>query len=150
VIADRDAVPEATRNLETVRGVPLLFALLMGLMAIAVLTHVLWSATRTHRKDHAVLRALGFSHRQTRGVLRYEALVYVAVGLVVGVPAGAVIGRFAWRAYAENLGVVPAAVVPWREFAVAALGLLVLALLAAVVPAWRASHLRTADVLRRE
>ena len=53
-------LPDAVLNLELIGSVPAL-SLIMGLMAAAVLAHVLAVAARARRRDIAILQALGFS-----------------------------------------------------------------------------------------
>jgi ABC-type lipoprotein release transport system permease subunit len=55
-----------------------------------------------------------------------------------------------WLEYARSLHVVRAAVVPWVAVAVIVPAALVLANVAALVPAWRASRAVPAQVLRSE
>ena len=57
------------------------------------------------------------------------------VGIVIGVPLGVVIGQAVWRAFANNLGVIPISVVPiWLVGGLAA-DVLVVADLLAIGPA---------------
>jgi ABC-type antimicrobial peptide transport system permease subunit len=127
-----------------------LFAVLMGLMAAAVLGHVLVNATHERRRDLAVLRAFGFSRRQVVDTVGLQAAIYVVVALAVGVPVGLAVGRFVWRLYASFLGVVPDPVTPWSAFAAVATAALLVALLVASTPAWRAARRPPADALRAE
>ena len=50
--------------------------------------------------------------RQIVASVAWQATALVAVGIVVGVPLGIVLGREVWGAFANNLGVVPVSVVP--------------------------------------
>jgi ABC-type lipoprotein release transport system permease subunit len=137
-------------NLDQIGSVPLLFAVIMALMAAAVLAHVLTVASRARRRDIAVLRALGFSRRQVRRTIAWQSTIYAAGALAVGIPAGVALGRLAWRIYATNLGVVPEVVTPWAAMLVVAGAALVLAATVALVPAARVARSRPAVVLRAE
>jgi hypothetical protein len=66
------------------------------------------------------------------------------------VPAGTVVGRLIWQAFAANLGVVAMPVASARTFAVAALGTLILAKVLAAGPALVAARARPANLLRTE
>jgi hypothetical protein len=142
--------PDPLFKLEGIDSVPALFALLTTLMGAAVLAHVLLVGTRAHRRDLAVLRALGLSPGQTMRTVTWEAVLYVLVAAAVGTPLGIVAGRLAWRAYALGIDVVPEPVTPWAACAATATGALALAVLLALLPAWRAAHTRSAAVLRAD
>ena len=80
-------------NLEQIGSVPALFAVIMGLMAAAVLAHVLAVAARARRRDLAILRALGFSRGQTVRTIAWQSTIYAVGALVIGIPVGVVLGR---------------------------------------------------------
>ena len=137
-------------NLEQIGSVPALFAGIMGLMAAAVLAHVLVVAGRARRRDLAILRALGFSRGQTLRTIVWQAIVYAVGALAVGLPVGVVLGRLAWRVYSTNLGAVPEPVTPWAACVAVAVSTLVLAGVLAIAPGIRAVRARPGEVLRTE
>jgi putative ABC transport system permease protein len=145
-----ETVASPSLNLDQIGSVPMLFAAIMGVMAAAVLTHVLVVAGRARRRDLAILRALGFSRGQTLRTVMCESMVYAVGALAVGLPTGVVSGRLAWRVYAANLGAVPEPVTPWIACAAVAATTLVLAGALAIVPGVRARRARPGDVLRTE
>ena len=110
--AHRETLSEV-RDLGSVDRAPFGFALMMGLVAVAVLVNVLISAARAQRTDLAVLRTLGFDRRRVRATVVTEACTYVLVALAVAVPLGIVAGRVAWLTFADRLRVVPEAKIPW-------------------------------------
>ncbi len=137
-------------NIEQIESVPVLFACIMGLMALVVLAHVLAVAARTRRRDIAILRALGFSRGQTLRTVVWQSTIYAVVALAIGIPVGVVLGRFAWRTYAEHLGAVPEATIPFAACAIVAGATLVLAALLAILPALRLAGTRAGVELRTE
>jgi ABC-type lipoprotein release transport system permease subunit len=137
-------------NLEQIGSVPLLFAVIMAIMAAAVLAHVLTVAARARRRDLAVLRALGFSRSQILRTLTWQSSIYAVGALAIGVPVGVALGRAAWRVYATNLGAVPEVVVPWPALVVAAGAAIVLAATVALIPAASVARTRPGAVLRAE
>jgi len=141
---------EVGLNLDQIGSVPLLFAVIMSLMAAAVLAHVLTVAARARRGDLAVLRALGFSRGQILRTITWQSTIYAVGALAIGVPVGVALGRTTWRIYATNLGVVPEVVMPWSALLVVAVAALALAAVVAVIPALRITHTRPAAVLRAE
>ena len=105
---------------------------------------------RRRRHDLAVLRALGLTRRQSRGVLVTQATVLALVGLAFGVPLGIALGRTVWRVVADY---TPLFYVPpsasWALLLTVPLALLAANLLAAW-PGQQAARLRVGEILRAE
>ena len=136
-------------NLHRVRNVPLLGIAAAALMGIFVLVYVLAVSVRARTREHAVLRALGLPVRRLRRVLAWQGGV-LAVGIVViGIPAGLLLGAAVWSRVADSIGVRPDAVLnPWL-LVIAPIVLLV-AIGGSLVPARRAAHQQIGTVLRAE
>jgi ABC-type lipoprotein release transport system permease subunit len=66
------------------------------------------------------------------------------------VPLGIIVGRWLWILFARAIYAVPSPSVPVLDIAVIALGTLILANLAAVIPGRMAARTPTALVLRAE
>jgi hypothetical protein len=66
------------------------------------------------------------------------------------IPAGILCGRLAWRVFADQLGIVPAPVVPLPTLGVLVPAALALALAIAAVPGESAARARPAQILRSE
>ena len=79
----------------------------------------------------------------------WQTTTVALAGIVIGVPAGIVVGRLIWQAFAANLGVVAVPVVSARTFVVA-VGTLILAKVLAAGPALVATRARSASLLRTE
>jgi ABC-type antimicrobial peptide transport system permease subunit len=133
-----------------VKTLPRLLAAFLVLLGVGALGHVLATSARRRRHDFAVLRALGLSRTGSRVVLNAQGTVIGLVGLVLGIPAGIVLGRVAWGLVAES---VPLEVVQ----PVAVLATLILVPAALIVanglalwPGRRVARLRPAEVLRSE
>ena len=121
-----------------------------ALLACATVAHALVTTVRRRRHDLAVLRSIGFTRRQTRRAIAWQATLLAAVGIVVGVPLGIAAGRVAWRWLADDF---PIAYVP--PFALLAVLLvasvaIVLANALAAGPAHVAGRIRPAEALRVE
>jgi hypothetical protein len=125
-------------------------ALALGLTAGAMvcLLIALRQSVRARSKDLAVLAALGFTRRQRAATMMWHSTVIVAIGLVVGIPLGVIVGRQLWRAFAGRIDVVADTVTVWPTSALIALLALVLANLVASAPARAASRLNVATALR--
>jgi ABC-type lipoprotein release transport system permease subunit len=70
--------------------------------------------------------------------------------LVLGIPAGLVIGRSAWAIVARRLGIDDHIPVPWLAITLAVPAALVVANVIAAIPGRRAARIRPAAVLRSE
>jgi ABC-type antimicrobial peptide transport system permease subunit len=79
-----------------------------------------------------------------------QGSVFALIGLALGIPLGVVAGRWAWTAFAEQLGVPPSPVVPLVVVAIAVPATLLLAILAAALPGRAAARTHPALVLRTE
>jgi ABC-type antimicrobial peptide transport system permease subunit len=70
------------------------------------------------------------------------------VGIVVGVPLGVILGKTVWNAFADNLGVVPVAIVPVLLVVILAASVVVVANIIAIAPALVATRSKPVDLLR--
>jgi hypothetical protein len=144
------AEPTAVGELRQVRVLPVALGAFLVLLAIGAVGHALATAVRRRRHDVAVLRALGMTRRQSRGVVVTQATVLAVVGLLFGVPLGLALGRTLWRVVADYtpLDYVPPLAL-WALLLVGPLTLLLANLLAAR-PGHQAARLRIGHVLRAE
>ena len=83
-----------------------------GAVAVAALAHTLVTLTRRRRRDLAILKTLGFTRGQVLAAVAWQATIVAGIGLLVGLPLGVALGRWAWTLFAEDLGVVPEPVTP--------------------------------------
>ncbi|HZA74812.1 MAG TPA: FtsX-like permease family protein [Acidimicrobiales bacterium] len=143
-------LPDALYDVERVRTLPKMLAGLLGLLGLATLVHSLVSLVRTHRRDLAMLKTLGFTRSQVAATTAWQGTAFVAVALVVGVPLGIGGGRWVWQLVADQLGVVSAARVPLPGMLVVVPAALLVANLAAAIPGWLAARIRPAEALRTE
>ncbi len=130
---------------------PRMYAAVLGgfaLFALAIasvgLFGVLSYAVAQRSKEFGVRAALGARRSQLVAMVIRQGLVITVVGIVIGLAAAA----FAARALSAYLfGVQP---VDALSFAVVALGLLVVSLIACAVPALRAAHVDPLSAIRQE
>ncbi len=149
--ATADQRPGDITDYTGIRDTPLILAVVLALLAVGTLAHVLLTGVRRRRRDLAVLKALGFTRSQLRAVVAWQATALAAGALVIGVPAGIIVGRLTWAVFANAAGVAPQATIalPVVLIAVPAATLL-LANLIAAFPGRVAARLRPANVLRTE
>jgi len=96
-------------------SVPDLLAILMLLTSAGLLAYGVSFTLARSRGELAVVQAVGFDRRMLHRTARWVGLSQAAVVLAIAVPVGVVVGRGAWRRYAEGLGVEPVDQIPWAE-----------------------------------
>jgi ABC-type lipoprotein release transport system permease subunit len=138
------------QNLKPVRRFPLVLAALLGLAAVAFIAHTLVSSIRRRRRDLAVLKTLGFGRGQVSATVAWQATTFGSIALLLGIPIGLAAGRWAWTAYANQLGLFPESVMPGVQVMLVIPTTLLVANLVALVPGWLASRIRPAAALRTE
>jgi predicted lysophospholipase L1 biosynthesis ABC-type transport system permease subunit len=142
--------PREVQALSDVSGLPVLLGGVLALLAAAALAHTLISSVRRRRRDLAVLRTMGFVRRQVWLSVFWQTATLVALALAVGVPLGALLGRFAWNVFADDLGAISEPRIAWLPFLLVVPAAFVLAGLVAAVPAWLAGRTRPSVALRAE
>lgn len=143
-------LPANVDSLRTMLVLPLTLAAFFAMLAVATVAHALATTVRRRRSDLAVLRSIGFTRTDARLAVAVQATLLAVVGVVIGVPAGIVVGRLLWKQFANSYPVfyVPplalVAVLLAAPVAVAVSNLLALG------PARNATRVRPAEVLRSE
>jgi putative ABC transport system permease protein len=139
--------PEIT-NAGSIRTLPALVGALVGAATAVGFGSAMLFAARARRHDLAVLRTLGFSDRQLRRSLRVQSVLTAVLTCGLGTVCGVIVGRFAWRRFAAELGVVPNPHMPLAVAVSVVLGAALLGLVAAIVPGSYATRLPPASALR--
>jgi putative ABC transport system permease protein len=85
------------------------------------------------------------TRRQTRRMIRHEAVITALLGAALGIPVGLVLALLFDRALSD----VPF-VVPWGTLIVFIIAAIIVGLLAAIFPARRASKLNVLNALQYE
>ncbi|TMK22704.1 MAG: FtsX-like permease family protein [Actinobacteria bacterium] len=142
--------PSDVQNYERVRATPIALAAVLGLLALAAVAHVLGAAVRRRARDLAVLKTLGMIRRQVRSTVAWQASAVALVALSIGVPTGVAAGRWAWSAFATQLGTVAEPRVPAAVVAASIPLVLVACNVVAAFPGRRAAKTAPALVLRSE
>ena len=130
-----------------------ILALFYALLALTVVMAGLGIATATALSIHertrelGVLRALGMTRAQTRGLVRDESLITAAIGTMIGAVLGIVIAWLVTRALTAE-GVV--FTVPWLQLALVIVVGLAVGVLAAVPAAARAARLDILSAIAHE
>lgn len=123
----------------------LIYALLGLAIVIAILgiVNTLGLSVIERTRELGLLRAVGVSRRQLRRMIRLEAIAISMLGALLGMGAGLLFGIALQHSFADD-GIEYLAV-PATQLAVFVAIAVVVGIIAAVVPAWRAARL---DVLK--
>lgn len=133
-----------------VENLPLVLGATLGVVAALALVHTISSSVRRRRNDLAILKTLGFERRQLRAAVAWQASALAIASAAIAIPAGIALGRWTWQLLADQIGVVPKAVVPGVTVALVVPAAVVLANLFAAIPGGSAARLHPARVLRAE
>ena len=90
-------------------------------------------------RELGLLRAVGMVRKQTRRMIRWEAVIISAVGAILGTVLGVALGAIVVQAIPEDI--LSAFAIPWIRIGIMVFGASLAGILAAVFPAWRASRL---------
>jgi hypothetical protein len=126
--------PAQIVNYRSMGLTPLVLAVALAAGATAALGLTLVASVRRRRRELAILKAIGFTPGQLQWSVLWQAGIVAAVGIIVGVPLGVALGRWLWTLFADEIGAVPAPVVPLWSLTVASLIALALALGLSAVP----------------
>jgi len=124
--------------------VDVLLLIVTGLLGVAVLIaligvgNTLALSVVERRQESGLLRALGLTRGQLRGVLAWEAVLVAGVAAVLGVLIGSAYGLVGVAAALGEVGEVVVSI-PWLQVAGIVLVATVAGLLASVLPARRAA-----------
>lgn len=145
-----DRRPNEVNAYNQVAWTPLLLVSLLGALAVLAVVHTLVTFVRRRRRDIGVLKTLGFTQRQVSTTVVWQATTLVASALVLGIPTGVAAGRWIWKEFAGQLGVAADPLVPLAAVVLIGASALLVGNLVAIVPAWTAARLNTAQVLKTE
>jgi hypothetical protein len=142
--------PTSVIDLGKLRSLPFALGIFFGLLAAATVAHALVTTVRRRRRDLAVLRSLGFTRRQSRLAIAWQATLLAFGGVVVGVPLGVLFGQRSWRALANSFPLVYASPFAVVAVLIAVPVALIIANLLAAGPAHAATRISPARALRAE
>jgi putative ABC transport system permease protein len=121
---------------------------LSEIIAILGIVNTLALSVFERTRELGLLRIVGMSRRQLRRMVRLESVVIALIGAVVGIVLGLLWGwAFTRSLRDEGLSVFS---VPVPALAFFVLGSVVAGVVAAILPAWRASRLDVLDAIATE
>ncbi|WP_154605666.1 ABC transporter permease [Arthrobacter sp. AQ5-05] len=132
--------------------IDMLLLVVTGLLAVAVfialigVANTLSLSVLERTRENSLLRALGLTRGQLRGMLALEALLIAGVAAIIGSVLGTLYG---WAGAQSALGTFAevTAVIPWGQIIAVVAVAAVAGLLASVVPARRAARLSPVEGL---
>ncbi|MGW0520469.1 FtsX-like permease family protein [Crossiella sp. NPDC003009] len=144
----RITVPEDEKK-ELATALNTMSLVALGLVGMTVLVAVVGVAVTLslsvveRTQESGLLRAIGLSRGGLRAALAWEAVVFGACAAVVGLGLGGLYGGLA----VQSLELFGSVTVPWLQLAAVGLGLVALALVAAVGPARRSARVSPLEAL---
>jgi FtsX-like permease family protein len=142
--------PPEIINAQSMRVVPAVVAGLVTVAAGVGLGASIVASVSARQHDIGILRALGFTARQVRNSITVQSIATVLTALAVGLPLGVIAGRYAWRTFADRLGVVATPAVPMIAITLTIGGAIAVGLLASLLPARKAAGNSPATALRSD
>ena len=142
--------PDDVVNFGRVQNLPLVLAAILGLIAVATLTHTLVTSVRRRRRDLAIMKTLGYDRREVRSSVAWQASTLALIALAVGLPVGVVGGRWTWGVFADQLGIESSPTVASAALLIGIPATLLLANAIATFSGRTAVRIRPAVVLRTE
>jgi ABC-type antimicrobial peptide transport system permease subunit len=131
-------------QIQTMFWILLALSLLISVFGI-INTLVLAVFERT--RELGMLRAVGLTKRQTRGMIRHESITISLIGAALGMPLGVLLAGLVIAALSKY-GVVFS--LPWGLLIVFVIVTVVFGMLAAILPARRAAKLNVLEALQYE
>ena len=142
--------PAEIINYRSMGSTPLWLALAFAIGMTIAFGLTITSSIRLRRRDLALLKTLGFTRRQMRSCVAWQASASVAAGVLLGIPLGILLGRELWILFAKEIYAVPFAAIPTVSLVVLGVGALVVANLVALVPQHLAARTPAGVALRAE
>jgi predicted lysophospholipase L1 biosynthesis ABC-type transport system permease subunit len=148
--ARSQVVPLEVQRLEQVDALPWVLAALLAVIGMLGVGYATVVGVRRRARDLAVLKTIGFRRSQIMTTVATQATLLTVAGVLLGVPAGVIVGRAVWERIASGTGLGSTDVVPVLAlFAIVVLSIAVVNAVA-VVPGRMAARTPPAAVLRSE
>jgi len=115
------------------------------IIAVLGIVNTLMLSVFERTKELGLLRAVGMTRRQTRRMIRWEAVIIAVFGGVLGILVGILLGFIAVQAMPESF--ITDFGIPLGNFVVILIMCIVAGVLAAILPARRAARLNVLDAI---
>ena len=143
-------VPTAIVNVSHVRVVPFVLAGVLAMLALLTVSHVMLTSMRNRRREVAILRSIGADRSWITRAVLWQATLLTALPVVIGIPAGVVVGRLVFATFADSMGAMRDAAIPLGVVAIGAFATVILANAIAAAASRAARHDEPAQLLQGE
>ena len=143
-------VPASVSSLGDVHSLAAMVAGLVLALGLVTALYAVTATRRLRRREGGTLQALGLTPRALATTTEVQGLAIALVGIVIGLPAGIVVGRRVWSLIADRAHVVDLPVVDWASLAWVAGAMLVSVAILSLPLAFRDAHQPPTDALRVE
>jgi hypothetical protein len=141
-------VPSEVGRLRQIGWLPVALATIVMSLSLLAVGHALVTGVRRERQKLAIFKTLGFTRRQVRATVGWQATILGAAGLAIGIPIGVAAGELLWRRVADGLGVSSNAPFPLAAVLLTVPVFIALVNLVALLPARAAALAPPATALR--
>ena len=148
VSTTEQAVEDARAQLQGFFGIGYAMLGIAGVVGVLGLANTLVVSVLTRSREIGILRTAGARRRRVAGMVLVEAATLVSAAVLLAAPLGAVLAFGIIDAQRATLGFTLEYTYPWGLLGPMAVTTLVLAALAALIPARRAARLEIVDTLR--
>jgi len=145
-----DPRPSGITSYTRIDRTPTVLAGLLAIIGTAVLAQFAVLSGQLRRREFAILKALGLLRRQVSSIAAWQVSILAGLALLVGLPLGIAVGRWAWVLFAHELGIPATATTPLTLVLLTVPAVLLIANAVAFWPGRTAARLRPADILRAE
>lgn len=150
VAVDIPSPPAEVERLTAITNLPWFLAGFLALLAGVAVTYAAATGVRRRRGDLAILRVIGMTASQLRGVVAVQVLVLTLTGGVLGSTLGVLVGRQVWRFVVHGLALPFSPALPIAAIVLVPTATILVTQLAATFSRRAAGHTKPAIALRTE
>ena len=145
-----DQRPYGITTYLAIDATPQVLAILLAGLGLAVLGQLIVMSGQRRRRDFAIMKALGLLRRQVRWITAWQMTTLTMLALLIGLPLGIALGRWAWALFATALGIAGDTVTPVTIMLLIVPAAVLAANTIAFWPARTAARLSPAQILHTE